>query len=587
MDQFGLELVVFGKAIAQFSEDVSGKIDSSAVEAAANAGKMMTSLADSIPNSGGWASIFAGDNTMDQFGRQVVLFGKAMSLFSENISDLNEDDVAKAKSCGEMMVELNKAIPESGGIDSWFSGDKNLAEFGRQIGVFGLAMASFSESVSGNIDEDAAQSAINVAMKLNDLAPTLQDTDYSGYSLLNKAMVDDISKFAMSLVLFSNSLEQNLDSDAITSATDACMSFVNMTNEVANVDFDVLSNFADTLNDLADDMSSIDVSGMSTFGEKLGEIGTTGVDKLINAFKEAGPKASEAGKAIIQGLGTGVKQASGLFVNSVKGIVTQFVSTLRSAQGEFMTSGSTMMTNLTMGITSKKSTVENGIKSTVEAASNSVREYYTLFSSAGAFLVSGFAKGIDDNRDVAKKAAKAMAQSAYNAAKKELDINSPSKKFEYLAQFVPSGFANGIVKYGDVVSDATAHMGRLAMSGAEKTLSDMTSVINDDIDAQPTIRPVLDLTNVKKEAGYISGLFNSSASVGVDAELSSISTMMNRNRQNGANDDVVGAINKLRKDVNGISKPTYNVGNVTYDDGSNVSDAVETLIRAIVVDGRS
>ena len=180
-----------------------------------------------------------------------------------------------------------------------------------------------------------------------------------------------------------------------------------------------------------------------------------------------------------------------------------------------------------------------------------------------------------------------MAQSAYNAAKKELDINSPSKKFEYLAQFVPAGFANGIVKYGNVVSEATTYMGRLAMSGAEKTLSDMTSIINDDIDTQPTIRPVLDLTNVKKEAGYISGLFNSSASVGVDAELSSISTMMNRNRQNGVNDDVVGAINKLRKDVNGISKPTYNVGNVTYDDGSNVSDAVETLIRAIVVDGRS
>ena len=584
---FAKQLIPFGVALSMFSETVSGNVDESAVEAAANAGQMMATFADMVPNSGGVLGMFCGNNDIDTFGLNVVSFGKSMWLFSECVKDLNEDDVAKAKSCGEMMVELNKAIPESGGIDSWFSGDKDLAEFGRQIGVFGLAMASLSESVSGNIDEDAVQSAIDIAMKLNDLAPTLQDTDYSGYGLLNKAMTDDISKFAMSLVLFSNSLEQNLDSDAITSATDACMSFVNMTNEVANVDFDVLSNFADILNDLADDMSGIDVSGMSTFREKLGEIGTTGVDKLINAFKEAGPKASEAGKAIIQGLGTGVKQASGLFVNSVKGIVTQFVSTLRSAQGEFMASGSTMMTNLTMGITSKKSTVENGIKSTVEAASNSVREYYTLFSSAGAFLVSGFAKGIDDNRDVAKKAAKAMAQSAYNAAKKELDINSPSKKFEYLAQFVPSGFANGIVKYGDVVSDATAHMGRLAMSGAEKTLSDMTSIINDDIDAQPTIRPVLDLTNVKKEAGYISGLFNSSASVGVDAELSSISTMMNRNRQNGANDDVVGAINKLRKDVNGISKPTYNVGNVTYDDGSNVSDAVETLIRAIVVDGRS
>ena len=587
IDDFGRKMLSFGKSIAIFSTVVSGHVSEEAVAAAANAGQMMVDLSDTIPNSGGLVEFFTGGNDIDDFGKKIAVFGLSLCRFSECVKDISSDDVTTAKNCGDMMVELNNAIPETGGIKSLWSGESNLASFGSNIAAFGTAMASFSESVSGNIDEDAAQSAINVAMKLNDLAPTLQDTDYSGYSLLNKAMADDISKFAMSLVLFSNSLEQNLDSDAITSATDACMSFVDMTNEVANVDFDVLSNFADTLNDLADDMSSIDVSGMSTFGEKLGEIGTTGVDKLINAFKEAGPKASEAGKAIIQGLGTGVKQASGLFVNSVKGIVTQFVSTLRSAQGEFMTSGSTMMTNLTMGITSKKSTVENGIKSTVESASNSVREYYTLFSSAGAFLVSGFAKGIDDNRDVAKKAAKAMAQSAYNAAKKELDINSPSKKFEYLAQFVPSGFANGIVKYGDVVSDATAHMGRLAMSGAEKTLSDMTSIINDDIDAQPTIRPVLDLTNVKKEAGYISGLFNSSASVGVDAELSSISTMMNRNRQNGANDDVVGAINKLRKDVNGISKPTYNVGNVTYDDGSNVSDAVETLIRAIVVDGRS
>lgn len=587
IDDFAKKLIPFGVAIVIFSSIVSGHVDEEAVRAAANAGQMMSDMADTIPNSGGLVEFFTGGNDIDDFGKKIAVFGLSLCRFSECVKDISSDDVTTAKNCGDMMVELNNAIPETGGIKSLWSGESNLASFGSNIAAFGTAMASFSESVSGNIDEDAAQSAINVAMKLNDLAPTLQDTDYSGYGLLNKAMADDISKFAMSLVLFSNSLEQNLDSDAITSATDACMSFVDMTNEVANVDFDVLSNFADTLNDLADDMSSIDVSGMSTFGEKLGEIGTTGVDKLINAFKEAGPKASEAGKAIIQGLGTGVKQASGLFVNSVKGIVTQFVSTLRSAQGEFMASGSTMMTNLTMGITSKKSTVENGIKSTVEAASNSVREYYTLFSSAGAFLVSGFAKGIYDNRDVAKKAAKAMAQSAYNAAKKELDINSPSKKFEYLAQFVPAGFANGIVKYGNVVSEATTYMGRLAMSGAEKTLSDMTSIINDDIDTQPTIRPVLDLTNVKKEAGYISGLFNSSASVGVDAELSSISTMINRNRQNGVNDDVVGAINKLRKDVNGISKPTYNVGNVTYDDGSNVSDAVETLIRAIVVDGRS
>ena len=74
-------------------------------------------------------------------------------------------------------------------------------------------------------------------------------------------------------------------------------------------------------------------------------------------------------------------------------------------------------------------------------------------------------------------------------------------------------------------------------------------------------------------------------SVGVLSNVGTINTMMN-NRQNGTNTDVVSAINDLRKSLGNASNNTYNINGVTYDDGSNISDAVKTLVRAARVERR-
>ena len=57
--------------------------------------------------------------------------------------------------------------------------------------------------------------------------------------------------------------------------------------------------------------------------------------------------------------------------------------------------------------------------------------------------------------------------------------------------------------------------------------------------------------------------------------------------QNGVNDDVVYAINKLRKDLGNVGNTTYSINGITYDDGSNISDAIQTLVRAAIVERRS
>ena len=107
----------------------------------------------------------------------------------------------------------------------------------------------------------------------------------------------------------------------------------------------------------------------------------------------------------------------------------------------------------------------------------------------------------------------------------------------------------------------------------------MSSIVENDIDAQPTIRPVLDLSNIASGAGDISDMLSLNPSIGVLSNVRSINSMMNRN-QNGANDDVVSAIKDLKNSINNMSGDTYSINGITYDDGSNITNAVQSIVRA-------
>ena len=82
-------------------------------------------------------------------------------------------------------------------------------------------------------------------------------------------------------------------------------------------------------------------------------------------------------------------------------------------------------------------------------------------------------------------------------------------------------------------------------------------------------------------------MFGLHPSVGVLANVGAISASMNQRNQNGVNDDVVLANNKLRKDMSNMDRPSYNINGITYDDGSNVSEAIKVLVREIKLGRRS
>ena len=59
------------------------------------------------------------------------------------------------------------------------------------------------------------------------------------------------------------------------------------------------------------------------------------------------------------------------------------------------------------------------------------------------------------------------------------------------------------------------------------------------------------------------------------------------NNQNRSGDDVVSAIKDLSSKLDNRSGDTYTVNGITYDDGSNIADAVKSLVRAAKVERRT
>ena len=145
------------------------------------------------------------------------------------------------------------------------------------------------------------------------------------------------------------------------------------------------------------------------------------------------------------------------------------------------------------------------------------------------------------------------------------------------------GFVVGMDKTAGAVANSAANLADSAISNVRNSVSKIAEAVNTNIDAQPTIRPVLDLSNVASGARTLNGMLdNSQLSANLSGDISrSIGTIQNGNN----NGELLSAIRDLQGNI-GNSGDTYQINGITYDDGSAISSAVQTLIRAAKIERR-
>ena len=278
-------------------------------------------------------------------------------------------------------------------------------------------------------------------------------------------------------------------------------------------------------------------------------------------------------------IGTGMK-------NLGKALITNMVDGIDSQLSKLTTAAKDAVDKFASGITKQQNTANNACKKLATQCADAISAKKSSFTTAGKNLVTGFANGISANTYLAKAKAKAMAAAAAEAAKKELDEHSPSKVGYGIGDFFGIAFVNGIADNIKSAYTVSTDLAKSAREGINNAISKISAALSDDVDSQPTIRPVIDLTNVRSGVSAISGMLNMDSSVGVHANISAISSMMSSRGQNGFTADVVSAINKLGKDIGKVRGDTYQINGVTYDDGSNISDAVATIVRAARIERR-
>ena len=112
-----------------------------------------------------------------------------------------------------------------------------------------------------------------------------------------------------------------------------------------------------------------------------------------------------------------------------------------------------------------------------------------------------------------------------------MKINSPSKIFRELGYSTGEGYVQGIDRYEGRVASAAENMGATALETLKATMSDIADAVMTDVDAQPTIRPVLDLTEVRKSAGQLGGMLTP-PTLSVDGSYAKATTLLARERAN-------------------------------------------------------
>lgn len=542
MNAFGEQLIPFGRAMRNFANEVAG-IDASVITEAATAGKALAEMASTVPNSGGVVGFFAGENDMDDFGEQLVPFGRAMKDFSDAVSGLKADVIQNSVTAGQALLELANTVPNTGGVVSWFTGDNDLETFGEQLVPFGTAMKNYSLAVTG-LDASVVTNSANAAKALVELSNNLPN---SGGIVSWFTGDNDIASFGEQLVSFGQS-------------------FAAYYNSVSGVDVAKLSGVVvefRNLVDLANGIKSVDTSGMSTFAQNLTNLGNAGIDGFINAFTNANSRVSTAANTMVTTFINAAKAQQGnltsTFTTMINGIVTAFTSkysqftvmgqtmmtnfisgirtgdasarsafvtivsgcltAIRNKFYEFNTVGQTTMTNLIVGIRTKNQLAKDAFIQIINSCLTAIRDEYTDFYNAGKYLVEGFAAGITANTYMAEARARAMARAAAAAAEAELDINSPSKVGYRIGGFFGMGFVNSLIDYTDKSYDAGASVAKSAKEGLRNAVSKIGDFIENGIDSQPTIRPLLDLSDVTEGAGRLSALLSRNQAMKISAGM--------------------------------------------------------------------
>lgn len=548
LSAFGEELEKFGPHISKYAKDVNG-VNPAAVKASAQAAQVLSDMASTLPNSGGLAALIMGDNTISEFGEELEKFGPHIAKYAQDVAGVQPTVVTASANAAKALSELANNLPNTGGLVSWFTGDNDIGKFGQSLEKFGQSFAGYYNSISG-IDTALLDAVIVELGKLVDMANGISGVDTSGMTKFASDLTtmgnNGIDGFIQAFTNANEKVQQGVTAllTTVTSTMQAQVGTLTASGSTAGQSLGTgLISGINTQKPLA--ISAI--SGMCTTliqttrvglpSATFNTIGQTNVMQglinglnakralllstarnhctaLIQQFRTSLPSATfnTIGQNVIQAIINGMNAKRELLLATARNLCVALVAKFRSElpTATFQTLGENLVQALANGIKSRQSTSEEAARAVCSATMNAFRNGLSAdeLRGVGANAAQGLADGIRSKINEIADAAIDAAKRAVREAKKELDEHSPSKVFFEIGENVDLGMINGIRAYLSRVGAAGTDLGRETIDSMKSAISHISDIVNNEMDSEPTIRPVLDMTNVQNGVQEINSLFS-------------------------------------------------------------------------------
>lgn len=325
---------------------------------------------------------------------------------------------------------------------------------------------------------------------------------------------------------------------------------------------------------------------------------TAGIEVCVNFINGVAGKLGAVIQAginlalsFVEGVADGILANQGRLESAISKIIQAMIkaglAVIKGGISGFTSGGKELLQGLCNGIKGMQGAAKSAVTGCINAAKTAATNLGGALVSAGKSLIQGLVNGITSMASSVAAKARSVVQGAVDAARSALKINSPSKVFIEIGKFVDQGFINGMEQYSARVAKSASGVANKVVDNFAKPLSGINSLIDADVDLNPVITPVLDLSNVQANSRRLNSMIPGNGNIALSTDAANIMTSSMGTVQNGvSNSEVVSAIKDLKNNMPVAGNTSYNINGITYDDGSNIVNAVETLVRAARIERR-
>lgn len=319
------------------------------------------------------------------------------------------------------------------------------------------------------------------------------------------------------------------------------------------------------------------------------------VDFIYKSTKRLVDALFDAVIALIDGLGEAIennakkiREAMIRFAEHLWNAFLNFFG-IHSPSKKMEGAGNNMIEGLIKGITSFFGKIGKCITDLGKKIWNGVKDFGKKMFNIGKDLIQGLLNGIKSAWNAIAKFFEKAWNGIVDGFKSFFGIHSPSRLFMQYGEYLDEGLAIGLEKETSTIDKAMTKVAGAVTDGIEKTdlndaISEVFDSVTDNIDAEPTIRPVMDLSEIQNGATRLSSLMNGLSDYQVDGSVNLANRTRNEvSRNRTAN---MTAVNPASATPAGETTTVSNVFNITGSNAKDIADEVSQRIQQSITRNR-